>query len=131
MGRRIRIWICLSMLAALVGCNRTGETPKANEPVMAFVAASTKDAVQEIANAFKSAKNIEVKINADDSSKLATQTTQDAPAHVFLSANERWADFIKEKGHAQETNLLLGNSLVLVTPKGNPAGVTNVEDLTK
>jgi len=98
---------------------------------MTFVAASTKDAVKEIAAAFTSEKNVEVKINADDSSKLATQIVQDAPAHIFLSANEKWADFVKEKGFAQETTLLLGNSLVIVTPKGNPAGIRRAEDLTK
>jgi len=114
-----------------IGCNRTAETPRGSEPVTAFVAASTKDAVQEIASAFKNDKNCEVKINVDDSSKLATQIVQEAPAQVFLSANEKWADFVKEKGFAQETVPLLGNSLVLVTPKGNPAGIRNAEDLAK
>jgi molybdate transport system substrate-binding protein len=98
---------------------------------MAFVAASTKDAIQEVASAFKVEKQIDVKINADDSSKLATQITQEAPAHLFLSANEKWAEFVKEKGYAQETALLLGNLLVIVTPEGNPAGVAKPEDLTK
>jgi molybdate transport system substrate-binding protein len=95
------------------------------------VAGSTKDAVQEVANALKTEKLIEAKINADDSSKLATQIAQDAPAHLFLSANEKWAEYVKEKGYAQETTLILGNSLVIVTPKGNPAGITKADDLTK
>jgi len=115
----------------IIGCNRTGENPKGSEPVTAFVGAGTKDAVQEIAAAFKSDKNGDVKIIADASSKLATQIVQEAPAQVFLSANEMWADFVKEKGFAQETVPLLGNSLVIVTPKGNPAGIRDAEDLTK
>jgi len=98
---------------------------------MVFAAASTKDAVQEVASVFKSEKNVEVKINADDSSKLATQIAQEAPAHLFLSANEKWADFVKEKGFDQQTTLLLGNALVIVIPRGNPAGVRNADDLTK
>jgi molybdate transport system substrate-binding protein len=126
----LRTWQCFLLLALTgFGCNRGADTPNAGEAVTAFVAASTKDAVQEIASAFKSEKNAEVKINADDSSKLATQIVQEAPAHLFLSANEKWADFVKEKGFAQETSLLLGNSLVVVTPKGNPAGIRNAEDL--
>jgi molybdate transport system substrate-binding protein len=128
----LRNWNCLLLLGLLtVGCNQGAESPPAKEQVTAFIAASTKDAVQEIASAFRSDKNIEVKLNADDSSKLATQIVQDAPAHLFLSANEKWADFVKDNGFAQEATLLLGNSLVLVTPKGNPAGICNVEDLTK
>src|SRR5262245_52285632 len=128
---RPHTFLVFLIAAGIVGCTRGSDTPKGSEQVMAFVAASTKDAVQEVADAFMTEKNIDVKINADDSSKLATQISQDAPAHVFLSANEKWADFVKEKGYAQETTLLLGNSLVIVTPKGNPAGVANADDLTK
>src|SRR5262249_39692630 len=106
-----------------------GDSPKANEPVSAFVAASTKDAVQEIASLFQAEKTVEVKINSDDSSKLATQIVQEAPAHVFLSANEKWVDFITEKGFAQVTAPLLGNLLVIVTPKGNPAKIRTAADL--
>jgi molybdate transport system substrate-binding protein len=128
----LRAWQCLLLFGpVMTGCHRADDTPKASEPVTAFVAASTKDAVQEIAAAFRSEKNTEVKLNADDSSKLATQIVQEAPAHLFLSANEKWADFVKEKGFAQETTLLLGNSLVIVTPKGNPAAIHNAYDLTK
>jgi molybdate transport system substrate-binding protein len=109
---------------------KRGDTDKEG-PVVAFVAASTKDAVQEIADAFTKERKVEVKINADDSSKLATQIVEGAPADVFLSANEKWADFVKDKGLAQETTPLLGNSLVIVVPAGNPAMVARPEDLTK
>jgi molybdate transport system substrate-binding protein len=95
------------------------------------VAASTKNTVTEIASAFKDETQIEVRISADDSSKLAMQIVQEAPAQLFLSANEKWADYVKEKGFAHETRLLLGNKLVLVTPKGNPANVHGAEDLSK
>ncbi len=52
------------------------------------------------------------------------------PADLFLSANSKWAEFVKDKGFAQEIKTLLGNSLVIVVPKGNPAGVREPRDLT-
>ena len=58
------------------------------------------------------------------------QISEGAPAQLFLSANEKWADFVKEKGLAQDTKVLLGNSLVIVVPQGNPAGVKQPKDLT-
>jgi molybdate transport system substrate-binding protein len=126
------VWICLLLAAAsALGCNRAAQTPAAAEAVNAFVAASTKDAVQELAAAFKAEHGTDVKINADDSSKLAMQIVEGAPAHLFLSANEQWATFVKGKGLAEETVPLLGNSLVIVTPRGNPAGVHVPEDLSK
>ena len=128
---RARNLLSVLLVLSVFGCQRGDNAPKAAEPIVAFVAASTKDAVQEIAAAFKEEKKIAVKINADDSSKLALQIVQDAPAQIFLSANEKWADFVKEKGFAQDTTLLLGNSLVIVVPTGNPAKVHNPEDLAR
>lgn len=121
--------LCVAIWA--LGCGGQTQPSKAHEPVTVFVAASTKNAVAKIASAFKDERQIEVRISADDSSKLAMQIVQEAPAQLFLSANEKWADFVKEKGFAHETRLLLGNTLVLVTPKGNPANVHGAEDLLK
>jgi molybdate transport system substrate-binding protein len=127
-SRRVRnCWLLLALL--MFGCTRGNDTPSAGGPVVAFVAASTKDAVQEVASAFTAEKQTDVKINADDSSKLAMQIAEEAPAHVFLSANEKWANFVSEKGFADKTTLLFGNALVIVTPKGNPAGVHSAADL--
>jgi molybdate transport system substrate-binding protein len=112
------------MLAAAAGCGGTGKAR-----VVALIAASTREPVQELADAFSREHGVEVELSADDSSRLATQIVQGAPADLFLSANEKWADYVREKGHAAETHLLLGHTLVLVVPRGNPAGVREPEDL--
>src|SRR5262249_32874516 len=134
MSAHSQAWPLAVLFAALAGCRPAPEGNK-NSPekgkVVAFVAASTKDAIQEIADAFTKGKGGKVVINADDSSKLAMQIAQDAPAHFFLSANEKWANFIQDKGYAVEVKPLLGNELVLVAPRGNPAGIQRPEDLTK
>jgi molybdate transport system substrate-binding protein len=120
----------------LLGCGQNpaasgGGSSATKGPVVCAVAASTKDAVQEVASLFTKDTGIEIKLNADDSSKLATQIANDAPADIFLSANEKWADFVKEKGFAAESLPLLGNRLVIVVPKGNPAAVAKPDDLLK
>jgi molybdate transport system substrate-binding protein len=120
----------LVLLALLVGgCTRGAEAPATPAPVIAFVAASTKEAVSEVASGFTREHHAEVKINADDSSKLAVQIAESAPAHLYLSANEKWADFVAQKGLAEQTTPLLGNTLVIVTPRGNPAHVRSAADL--
>ena len=129
---RLRCWqFILLITIPAIGCKRQAADPTKNEPVIVFAAASTKEVVKEIATAFKSEQGGDVKINADDSSKLAMQIVEEAPAHIFLCANEKWADFVNDKDYAQETVPLLGNSLVIVTPKGNPAGIRTADDLTK
>jgi molybdate transport system substrate-binding protein len=131
-----RKWFAVSLLCLLLlGCSRGSEStlpagnPDRSGSVLVLVAASTKDAVQEIAAKFRQETGIEVKINADDSSKLATQIVNDAPGDIFLSANEKWADFVKDKGFLQEIRPLLGNTLVIVVPRGNPAKVIKPDDL--
>jgi molybdate transport system substrate-binding protein len=99
--------------------------------VLALVAASTKDAVQEIAADFAQEDGGEIRISADDSSKLAQQIAEGAPAHLYLSANKEWADFVQEKELTRESTVLLGNSLVIVVPRSNPAGVHKPQDLTR
>ena len=114
-------------------CVSTCGCSKGDEPASptAFVAASTKDAFAEVAAAFTRASKVAVKLNADDSGKLATQIVEGAPAHLFLSANDAWAAVVQEKGFVQEVKPLLGNSLVLVVPKGNPAQVKGPADLSR
>jgi len=118
------------VLLSGLACSKQGRDHQAQEPVRVFVAASTKEAVEEVAGLFTKDAGFEVKIVAESSSKLATQIVHDAPGDLFLSANEKWADYVKEKGYAQDTRLLLTNSLVLVVPKGNPARVSKPADLT-
>lgn len=131
-----RNWFTLSLLCILLlGCRRHPESsstaggPGRSGSILVVVAASTQDAVQENAAKFSQDTGIEVRITADDSSKLAMQIANDVPADIFLSANEESAAFVKDKGFAQESVSLLGNSLVIVVPKGNPAAVSKVEDL--
>ncbi len=124
-------WLAVSVL----GCGRTNDAGSTNAgnarsgPLLALVAASTKDAVREVADRFTRESGVEVKLSADASSKLAQQIVNAAPADVFLSANEQWADFVKDKGFAQEVRPLFGNTLVLVVPAGNPSHVAGPEDL--
>jgi molybdate transport system substrate-binding protein len=127
------LWSAALVLVGL-GCGGAVDHSDRDErgsQVIAFVAASTQDAVREIAAAFFEQQKTQVKINADDSAKLAMQITQEAPADVFLSANEQWAQFVESKGFVQEAKPLLTNSLVIVVPKGNPAGIKRPEDLLK
>jgi len=128
-GRRPGLLGLGLLLVAGFGCSTKSENRQAHEPVRVLVAASTKEAVEEVAALFTKETGGEVKIVAASSSKLATQIIHEAPADLFLSANEKWADFVKEQGYAQETRTLQTNRLVLVVPQGNPAHVNKPDDL--
>jgi molybdate transport system substrate-binding protein len=121
---------CLSLLvllAGLPGCGRNTEADKGRVEV--YCAASTQDAVRELADQFFRKEGTKVTFSADDSSRLAMQIAHDAPADLFLSAAQEWADYLKKKDYVVESLPLLGNQLVLIVPHANPAAIRKPTDL--
>jgi molybdate transport system substrate-binding protein len=101
----------------------------ATTQVLVSAAASTKDVIEALDKDFSGASGAEVKVNAGPSNTLAQQIIAGAPADLFLSANEQWADDVKKAGQAAESVPLLSNKLVIVVPKANPGGVHAPKDL--
>ena len=97
----------------------------ADEAVTIFAAASTTDAVTEIAELYEARSGQAVRAVFAASSTLARQIAQGAPADLVLSANPRWMDYLEGQGLiAPGSRLdLLGNSLVLIAPADGPAGI--------
>lgn len=89
------------------------------EPMTIYAAASTTEAVKEIAAEFGIEEACAVTTVFAGSSTLARQIDQGAPAQLFLSANERWMDWLEARGHIVPQNRasLLTNKLVLIVPK--------------
>ena len=104
-------------------------TPQEPGESTVSVAASTKEVLEALASDFKAKNGVTVHVNAGPSSGLANQILAGAPADLFLSASQQWADAVKEGGQAIESGRLLTNKLVIVVPKGNPAGVKQPADL--
>jgi molybdate transport system substrate-binding protein len=99
------------------------------EPLILLAAASTKDAVEELAALFEKQTGTRVLVSSGPSNALATQITAGAPADLFLPANEKWALYVKEQGLAAEATPLLTNGLALIVPRGNRAQVRSPTDL--
>ncbi|HZP12508.1 MAG TPA: molybdate ABC transporter substrate-binding protein [Nevskiaceae bacterium] len=111
MGRRV-----VSLLIAILAMPMA----HAEEPVRVFAAASLTNALGDIAKVRRKAGHPAPVISLGASSALAKQIESGAPADVFASADLKWMDYLAEKGKivpASRRNLL-GNSLVLIAPKG-------------
>jgi molybdate transport system substrate-binding protein len=65
------------------------------------------------------------------SNALATQIRQGAPADVFASANTQLPAELHAEGLVERPVVFTANALVLVVPRGNPAGVRSVYDLRR
>jgi molybdate transport system substrate-binding protein len=99
--------------------------------VTVFAAASLTDSLQEIAGAYEKVSGDKIVFNFAASGVLARQIEEGAPADLFFSADQAWADALETKGllvKATRTNLL-ANSLVIVTA-ADSAAVLSPRDLT-
>jgi molybdate transport system substrate-binding protein len=65
------------------------------------------------------------------SGALQTQIEQGAPADVFAAASPKQPAALFAKGLVDKPVQFATNTLVLIVPKGNPAHITSVNDITK
>ncbi len=65
------------------------------------------------------------------SNTLAAQIQLGAPADVFASANTTLPQQLFQKGFCAQPVVFTRNTLVLIVPKSNPAGIHSVYDLTR
>lgn len=129
--RSLQILALLLFVCIAEGCGHTPSNATIDTPTVIRIsaAASTKDVLEAIASDFDRREGTAAKINPGPSSGLASQILEGAPVDLFLSAHREFAEQIETAGLAAESVELLTNRLVLIAPKGNPAGVRAPEDL--
>ncbi|MCZ1177554.1 molybdate ABC transporter substrate-binding protein [Acinetobacter pittii] len=90
------------------------------ESVTVYAAASLTNAINDLEKIYEKQNKVEVKTSYAGSSTLAKQIEAGAPADVFISADTQWMDYLQNKKlvAANDRINLLGNQLVLITPKG-------------
>lgn len=118
-----RRWPVLLLLCAL-GCQ-----PARPRNVSISAAASTREAIIEIANLFHKQGGPVVTINTGPSSALARQIELGEDADLFLSADEDWANDLEKNGLVAERCDLLGNRLVVVVPEPSTLPIKQLADV--
>ncbi|WP_426959717.1 molybdate ABC transporter substrate-binding protein [Muricoccus radiodurans] len=106
---------------------------RAQEPVTVFAAASLTDALRDLGRQWEARGNPAVRLSFAASSALARQIEQGAPADVFMSADEPWADYLQQRHLLAEGTRTspLGNALVLIAPASaaRPVEISRTTDI--
>ncbi|RKG37540.1 molybdate ABC transporter substrate-binding protein [Acinetobacter rongchengensis] len=94
----------------------------AEQSVTVYAAASLTNAMTDLDHLFEKQNKLAVKTSYAGSSTLAKQIEAGAPADVFISADEQWMNYLQNKKLIQSNKRvnLLGNRLVLISPKSKP-----------
>lgn len=123
----------LVVVLATVACgpiDLPDRTPERNTMTV-FAAASLTEAFGAIEAEFERAHpTVDVRFSFGPSDGLATQIVEGAPADVFAPASPSWMDVVESEGLPISARAdFARNSLVVITPRDNPAGVDAIEDL--
>lgn len=85
---------------------------------LVFAAASLTDVLGELTDAWQVAGHQKPRLSFAASATMARQIQAGAPADLFISANEAWADTLEKAQLVQSSQIIASNGLVLVTTKG-------------
>lgn len=98
-----------------------------------YGAASLKEALAAVETAYEVAiPGIALTIATDSSATLRTQIEQGAPADLFLSADEQNPQALVDAGLTDGAAVdFASNTLVIVVPLDNPAGIATPADLAR
>lgn len=102
--------------------------------ILVFAAASTTNAINEIAKVATNQGLAKIVPSYASSSTLAKQIANGAPTDIFVSANVKWMDFLDEKKLIEKRTRvdLIGNRLVLIAPvQGRLAKMLAAGELSK
>lgn len=127
--------ICLLLIAGLLvaGCTTTSDS--AGETTLTvFTAASLTGAFTDIGRAYEAQnENVKVVFVFDGSQTLRTQVEQGANPDIFVSASTKHMQALQDGGFMDDDTVVpfLGNSLALIVPIENPAGITGLADLAE
>jgi molybdate transport system substrate-binding protein len=140
---RSRLAALVAILALfLVGCSGAATSasptvapsaPVASAAITVYGAASLKGALDKAKPAYEAANpGTMLTISTGSSAALETQIEQGAPADVFLSADTTNPKKLVDKGLAAGAAVAFaGNTLTVIVPSANPAGIRSPVDLAK
>ena len=124
----ITLILTVLLLTVISSC---GSKKAGSGEVMVLAAASLTDVCGELEEIYEEEHpGVDLIFSFGSSGALQSQIEEGAPADIFLSASTKQMDALKEEGLMYDDSIteLLENKVVLIVPKGNPAGISSFEE---
>lgn len=109
-------WVCLCL------CLFSVLAQAEDRKIRVFAAASLTDVMNVLVKQYAQQTGVQVVPVYGGSGTLAKQLEQGAPGDLFISADEKWMQYLQERQLVQVLTIKpwLGNRLVMITPQGKP-----------
>jgi molybdate transport system substrate-binding protein len=137
-ARRKTVVAVMATMLVAAGCGGSGSGSGGSSggssggTLNVFAAASLTNAFGRLEKIYeRQHPGWKVTLNLAGSDQLAAQIEQKAPADVFAAASTKYPEQLQGEQLLGKTTNFATNTLVLVTPKSNPAGIETAADLEK
>jgi molybdate transport system substrate-binding protein len=120
----------LIYILVIYGFNFSHNQSSYAEDILIFSASSLTLPLQQIINTYQNKKPHRVRVSFAASSTLARQISRGAPADIYISANQRWMDFLTKEHPviAKSKRKILSNTLVIIAPINSYLAAKNINN---
>ncbi len=121
------------IFAGITGCSpQDEETGKAEyQFLLVYSGAGMKKPMDEIGVVFQEEYGIEVRFNYAGANTLLSQMELTREGDAYMPGDTMYIDIAVEKGLVDYRQLVSYHIPIITVPRGNPAGITCLEDLAK
>ena len=117
---------------AAVSDNEPAANGGQEQSLFAYVGAGLKEPVSEIAKLYEEKTGVKVELTFNNSGVLLNQLQTTKKGDIYMPGGMPYMEKAEEQGCIDETAAPIAvHTPVIITPKGNPAGISTVEDLAK
>jgi len=112
---------CIGIAGLILGLTSACGGSDGDAPVEVYAAVSLAEVLPQI--------DPNARFSFAGSDDLAAQIREGATADVYAAASSKYPQELFEEGLVEEPVTFASNRLVLIVPRGNPAGIESVEDI--
>ena len=122
------LFIILIVVTFITGCSSVEEKGKS---ILVYCGAGMSKSMDEIGRIFQEKYDVEVRYNYAGSNTLLNQMELTREGDAYMPGATMYIEIAEEKGLVSYSQLICYHIPVITVPKGNPAGITCLEDLGK
>lgn len=112
------------------GCTSTNpEMPE--QCLFVYCGAGMKEPMDEIAQIFEEREGIQIEYTYGGSAQLLSQIELYQTGDAYMPGALSYIQSAMEKGFVDKNQKVIYHVITIIVPKGNPANITSLEDLTK
>ncbi|MBM7865572.1 molybdate ABC transporter substrate-binding protein [Heliobacterium gestii] len=138
--------VLLALAAALLtGCGGQGgpggaaenrpaavKPAPSGQPLFAYVGAGLKEPVTEIAAQYEAQTGVKIELTFNNSGALLSQAETAKKGDIYIPGGKPFVEAAQKKGIIENVvGPIAYHVPAIITPKGNPAGIRDVRDLTR